>query len=228
MAPPSKWCQTGQGGSKSPDLTGVAAPGGRFCSAGGWRWLTPLSHLPTRQRFWKQGGLPLYPRRGLRPLHPAWGRAAAFSRLARRNASWPGDGTPFLAFPEYEGRDRGDPGGGCAPCTPLGERGFDLACALLQRGVCFGQRRCPTCPPSNVLETGGLPLYPGGGCAPCTPLGEGGVVVACALLQRGDWLGLRRCPTGPPSNVLETGGHAVPPVGAAPPAPRLGDGRGFL
>ena len=38
-----------------------------------------------------------------------------------------------------------------------------------------------------------------------------GLVVACALLQRGDWFGVRRCPTCPPSNVC--GYRGYPPAG---------------
>ncbi len=51
-----------------------------------------------------------------------------------------------------------------------------------------------------------------------------GLVVACALLQGRVCLGLRRCPTCPPSNVFRNRGTPpVPPAGAAPPAPRLGN-----
>ena len=39
------------------------------------------------------------------------------------------------------------------------------------------------------------------------------------------WLGGRRCPTGPPSYVFgNRGTPPVPPAGAAPPAPRWGNG----
>ena len=52
--------------------------------------------------------------------------------------------------------------------------GFVLACALLRRRVCFGLRRCPTCPPSNVLGYRGTPpVPPAGGCASCTLRGVG-------------------------------------------------------
>ena len=40
--------------------------------------VVPPAHPPT---FLETGGLPLYPRRGLRPLHPAWGTGVWF-RLA--------------------------------------------------------------------------------------------------------------------------------------------------
>ena len=47
--------------------------------------------------------------------------------------------------------------------------GFVVACALLQRMVCFGLRRCPTCPPSNVLGYRGTPPVPPAGAAPPAP-----------------------------------------------------------
>ncbi len=47
--------------------------------------------------------------------------------------------------------------------------GFVLACALLRRRVCFGLRRCPTCPPSNVLGYRGTPPVPPAGAAPPAP-----------------------------------------------------------
>ena len=60
--------------------------------------VVPPAHPPT---FLETGGLPLYPRRGLRPLHPAWGReGTAFAHLARR------DSLPNLP-PSIGGRDRG-------------------------------------------------------------------------------------------------------------------------
>ena len=56
------------------------------------------------------------------------------------------------------------------------------------------------------------------------PMGTDGFVLACALHQRRVWLGLRRCPTGPPSNVFRNRGTPpVPPAGAAPPAPCWGE-----
>ncbi len=50
----------------------------------------------------------------------------------------------------------------------------------------------------------------------------GGLVVACALLQRGDWLGVRRCPTGPPSDAFGNRGTHHTPAEATPPAPCVG------
>ncbi len=54
-------------------LAGPSDSGVRpLMETGGLAWRALLSHRPTLQRFWKQGDT-LYPRRGLRPLHPAWG-----------------------------------------------------------------------------------------------------------------------------------------------------------
>ena len=118
------------------------------------------------------------------------------------------------------------PGGGCAPCTLLGGRGF-----------CFGLRppsavglawRAPLshlAHPPTFLETGGHAVPPTGAAPPAPRLGDGGFVLACALLQRWGWLGVRRCPTGPPSDVF--GNRGTPPVrpaGAAPAARCLGNG----
>ncbi len=53
-----------------------------------------------------------------------------------------------------------------------GKDGLVLACALHQRRVWLGVRRCPTGPPSNVFRNRGTRCTPGGGCAPCALLGE--------------------------------------------------------
>ena len=51
----------------------------------------------------------------------------------------------------------------------------------------------------------------------------GRLVAASVVLQRRVWLGLRRCPTGPPSNVFRNRGTPpVPPAGAAPLHPAWG------
>ena len=76
-------------------------------------------------------------------------------------------------------------------------------------------------------------ILQGGGQGPLTPVVQpsisGGIGLACALLQRRVWLGGRRCPIGPPSNVFRNRGTPpVPPAGAAPPAPRLGGTRVLL
>ena len=53
-------------------------------------WPAPLSRPPTLQRFWKQGDS-LYPRRGLRPLHPAWGTEGFVLACQRaRGRGWAG------------------------------------------------------------------------------------------------------------------------------------------
>ena len=62
--------------------------------------VVPPAHPPT---FLETGGLPLYPRRGLRPLHPAWGRrGASFAYLG-------GPGTPILTFPRVQGQGQSSP-----------------------------------------------------------------------------------------------------------------------
>ena len=113
--------------------------------------------------------------------------------------------------------------------------GSGLACAVV-----------PPAHPPTFLETGGHAVPRGGGAAPPAPrLGNGralphlplstgggtrcacwtgGLVVACALLQRGVGLACAVVPPAHPPTFLETGGLAVPPAGAAPPAPRLGNG----
>ena len=54
---------------------------------------------------------------------------------------------------------------------------------------------------------------------------DGGSCCGLRPSSAGGWLGLRRCPTGPPSNVIgNRGTPPVPPAGAAPPAPCLGNG----
>ncbi len=78
-----------------------------------------------------------------------------------------------------------------------------------------------------VFCKGGVAGAPDSGVRP--PMGTDGFVLACALLQRRVWLGGRRCPTGPPSNVFgNRGTPPVPPAGAAPPAPCLGNGGGVV
>ena len=118
--------------------------------------VVPPAHPPT---FLGTGGLPLYPRRGLRPLHPAWGRDGRGAYGA--DAAIP----PALPWDVFQNRGTHcSPGGGCAPC------------AFLQRRVWFGLRRCPTCPPSNVFRNRGTPPVPPAGAAPPAPrLGNGGV-----------------------------------------------------
>ena len=145
--------------------------------------------------------------------------------------------------------NRGMAGASDSGVRPLmGTDGFVLACALDQRRVWLGVRRCPTWPTlQRFLVQGDTPCTPGGGCAPCTPLGERRGASSPAaeyggkdkmrLLDGWSSCGLRppsadrsglTCavvPPGPPSNVFwYRGTPPVPPAGAAPPAPRLGNG----
>ena len=112
----------------------------------------------------------------------------------------------MLAFRREWGK-----GGGCAPCTPLGG-GRKLALAGRAPFLTFPRVR------------GQGQRYPRRGAPPVPCWGNGGFVVACALLQRGDWLSLRRCPTGPPSDVFGNRGTRCTPGGGCAPAPCLGDG----
>ena len=121
-----------------------------------------------------------------------------------------------------------------------------MACALFQRGDWLGVRCCPTGPPSNVFRNRGTPPVPPAGLRPCTLLGErrrlltgrvgalpdlpsylgGGRISLWLALSFSGGIGLA-CAVVPPAHpptFLETGGHAVPPAGAAPPAPRWGTG----
>ena len=131
---------------------------------------------------------------------------------------------------------RGTPGGGCAPCTPLGERrgasspaaeyGGKDKMRLLDGWSCCGLRppsaeglawRAPLShrPTLRRFWKQGDALYPPAGAAPPAPCWGRGFVGACAILQGMVWLGVRRCPTGPPSNVIRNRG--------TPPVPRLGE-----
>ena len=108
---------------------------------GGLWWRRPLSHRAHPPTFSRTRGLALYPRRELRPLHPARWRSRAC-------VGGPG---ASLTFPRTWGQERGlmvagavvppsppsdvfqnrgtrcIPGGGCAPCAPcLGEGGAAL------------------------------------------------------------------------------------------------------
>ena len=78
--------------------------------------VVPPAHPPT---FLETGGLPLYPRRGLRPLHPAWGtRGASLCGLGAR--------TPFLTFPRGRGQGHAVPPAGLRPCTPSSQPDADF------------------------------------------------------------------------------------------------------
>ncbi len=148
-------------------LGGWSCCGLRPPSAEGLLWPTPLSHLPTLQRFWKQGDSPCTPG-GAAPLHPAGGmdgELMARTPLSRPLCPGTFSRTGGLAAP---------PAGAAPPAPCLGNGGFVVACALHQRRVWLGLRRCPTGPPSNVFGNRGTRCTPGGGCAPAPCLGNGG------------------------------------------------------
>ena len=206
-------------------LDGWSCCGLRSSSAEWLAWPAPLSHLAHPPTFLETGGHAVPPA-GLRPLHPAGGLfwlAPSFSGgVGLACAVVPG-GPPSNVIGNRG--TRCTPGGGCSPCTLLGERGF-----------CFGLR-----PPSagglawpaplshrptlqRFWKQGDSPCTPGGAAPPAPCLGNGGFVLACALLQRWGWLGVRRCPTGPPSNVFRNRGTRCTPAGAAPLHPAWGTG----
>ncbi len=56
-------------------------------------------------------------------------------------------------------------------------------------------------------------------------MGTDGFVLACALHQRRVWLGVRRYPTGPPSNVFGNRGTRCTPGGGCAPCTLLGGGQ---
>ena len=158
--------------------------------------VVPPAHPPT---FLETGGLPLYPRRGLRPLHPAGGpRVLLWSMPSFSGGSGlacavvpPAHPPTFLetgGLPLYPRR-------GLRPLHPAGgprvllwsmpsfSGGSGLACAVV-----------PPAHPPTFLETGGLPLYPRRGLRPLHPAGgprvllwsmpsfSGGSVLACAAI----------------------------------------------
>ena len=144
IAHPFVFCK---GGGRGPGLRRPPADGdGWSClglrrpSAEGLAWPAPLSrphHPPT---FLETGGLPLYPRRGLRPLPPAWRDeegtvvppsppSNAFGNRGTHHT--PAEATPpapcvgtaggqgrFLTFPRVRGQGQRRPGG-------LGRGGWD-------------------------------------------------------------------------------------------------------
>ena len=98
----------------------------------------------------------------------------------------------------------------------------------------------PPARPPTFLGTGGLPLYPRRGLRPLHPAG-GTEAVSFAHLRvgtlpnlpsatgagirgEGSWWPAPLSHLAHPPTFLETGGLAVPPAGAAPPAPCLGNG----
>ena len=94
--------------------------GRRFCcglrppSAVGLGWRAPLSHLAHPPTFLETGGLPLYPRRGLRPLHPDWGtEGTLLCCLALPD--------PHPSLPPSTGAGTEPAPAGAQPRRPLGE-----------------------------------------------------------------------------------------------------------
>ena len=127
------------------DLFWLAPP-----SAEGPAWPAPLSHPLHPPTFLGTGGHPLYPRRGLRPLHPAGGemRGAPSFHLAHRptllgtggltilprkqrplRPAWGRRGGQgrFLAFPRVRGQGQRRPRGAW-------ERGMGPLRSAIQRG----------------------------------------------------------------------------------------------
>ena len=98
-------------------------------------------------------GIRCYLRRGLRPLHPAWGVVARLHTVMLATIA------PPWHCREIIPRLR------CMRCNrkvSFFSRGFGLACAAI-----------PPAPPSDVFRNRGTPpVTPGGGCAPCTPPGR--------------------------------------------------------
>ena len=214
----------------------------RGCKGLVWKRHWPLVS-PFLGRSWGWGTFPQMRRhREILYGFPLCTMYAAGSKAEKRAGGPLHGGTIAQSFAFCNGGVAGASDSGVRP--PMGTDGFVLARALHQRRVWLGVRRCPTGPPSNVFGNRGTPpVPPAGAAAPAPCLGDGGalphlplstgertrcacwtggLVVACALHQRRVWLGLRRCPTGPPSNVFgNRGTPPVPPAGAQPPAPCL-------
>ncbi len=108
-------------------LDGWSCCGLRRHSAEGLVWPALLSHLPTLQRFWKQGDTPCTPG-GAAPLHPAGGGPAGGGM---GGGFWRGRCYPARsALGRFSNRGtRCTPGGGCAPCPCLGEAPFRMESA---------------------------------------------------------------------------------------------------
>ncbi len=182
------FCKGGVGGAL-PGRKVLVWPAPSFSGGSGLASaVVPPAHPPT---FWKQGDSPCTPRREPRVPCTLLGDGSAVSSPS------PGAGA----------------GTRCACWTD----GLVVACAVLQRGDWLGVRRCPTGPPSNVFRNRGTPPVPPAGAAPPAPAGGTGFCFGLRPPSAGDWLGLRRCPTGPPSNVF--GNRGTPP---APPGGALG------
>ena len=214
-----------EGGARCACWTGGLVVACALLQRGGWLGLRRCPTWPTLQRSWKQGDT-LYLRRGCAPC-TLRGVCFGLRPPSAGGLAWPAPLSQVAHPPTLlETGGHAVPPAGAAPPAPcLGNGGFVLACALLQRGDWLGLHRCPTGPPSNVFGNRGTPPVPPAGAAPPAPcLGNGGFVLACALLQRWGWLGVRRCPTGPPSNVFRNRGTRCTPAGAAPLHPAWGTG----
>ncbi len=180
------------------------------------------------RRFSEQGDT-LHPRRGLRALHAAWGNegfVVAYALLQR------GDWLGLRRCPTWPALQRfwkqGDslyPRRGLRALHLLGgNEGFVVAYALLQRGDWLGLRRCPTWPTLQRFWEQGDSLYPRRGRSPLHPAwGERGFCCGLRPPSAGGWLGVRRCPTCPPSNVFGNRGTRCTPGGGATPCTLLGE-----
>ena len=133
--------------------------------------------------------------------------------------------TAFAPVPRFLG---GSCPLGCSLSAPAtgGFSVVSLQCNMYAAGSEKEKRAGGSLPGDTIAQAflfckGGVAGAPDSGVRP--PMGTDGFVLACALDQRRVWLGLRRCPTCPPSNVFRNRGTPpVPPAGAAPPAPCLG------
>ena len=190
--------------------------------------------------------------RGLRPCTLLGGRGRrflAFRRVWREGQDAPAGRVVLLWLALFFSGVAGlacavVPGG--PPSNVLGNRGTRCtsggvappAPCLGDGGGCFGLRPpsagglawpaplSQVAHPPTLLETGGHAVPPAGAAPPAPCLGNGGFVLACALLQRGDWLGLRRCPRWPTlQRYWKQGDSPCTPGGGAAPCTPLGGSR---
>ena len=123
---------------------------------------------------------------------------------------------------------------GCSLSAPAagGFSVFSLQCSMYAAGS--EKEKRAGCPLHGAIIAHLFVFCKGGVAGPPdsggrTSVGTDGLVLACALDQGMVWVGVRRCPTGPPSNVFgNRGTPPVPPAGAAPPAPCFGDRGGSV
>ena len=207
----------------------------------GWRvllWLAPsfsggsglacaaIPPAPPSNVFQDRGTPPVTPG-GAAPLHPAWGKRGFRGGLRPPSAgglAWSRrcpTGPPSSVFSNRG--TRCTPAGAAPPAPCLGTGVLLWLAPSFSGGLAWRAPLSRPHRPPTFSRTGGHSLSPPAGLRPCTPLGgNGGFVVACAHHQRGAWLGRAVAPLAHPPAFLATGGHAVPPAGAAPPAPCLG------